>query len=94
MTKADLIDLVSKRVQVPKKSAEIIVSTVFKSLTDALDAGEKVELRGFGSFRIKIREARTAHNPKTGEKVMVPRKAVPYFRAGKLLKEAVNETKR
>jgi integration host factor subunit beta len=90
MTKADLIELVSKKSNLPKKPAEIIVNTIFKSITEALDAGEKVELRGFGSFRMKVREARTARNPKTGEKVHVDRKKVPHFRAGKELKESVN----
>jgi integration host factor subunit beta len=90
MTKADLIELVAKRADLPKKPAEIIVNTIFQSVTDALDKGEKVELRGFGSFRMKIREARTARNPKTGERVQVGQKKVPHFRAGKELREAVN----
>jgi integration host factor subunit beta len=90
MTKADLIELVSKKADLPKKPAEIIVNTIFQSVSEALERGEKVELRGFGSFRMKIREARTARNPKTGEKVQVDKKKVPTFRAGKELKEAVN----
>jgi len=90
MTKADLIELVAKHSNLPKKPAEIIVNTIFKSVTAALDNGDKVELRGFGSFRMKVREARTARNPKTGEKVMVQKKKIPHFRAGKELKEAVN----
>lgn len=90
MTKADLIELVAKRSNLPKKPAEIIVNTIFKAVIDALEKGEKVELRGFGSFRMKVREARIARNPKTGEKVQVARKKVPSFRAGKELKEAVN----
>ncbi len=90
MTKADLIELVAKRADLPKKPAEIIVNTIFQSVTEALDKGEKVELRGFGSFRMKIREARTARNPKTGERVQVGQKKVPHFRAGKELREAVN----
>lgn len=90
MTKADLIELVSKKADLPKKPAEIIVNTIFQSVSEALERGEKVELRGFGSFRMKIREARTARNPKTGEKVQVDKKKVPTFRAGKELKGAVN----
>jgi integration host factor subunit beta len=90
MTKVDLIELVAKRAGLPKKPAEIIVNTIFQSVTEALDKGEKVELRGFGSFRMKIREARTARNPKTGERVQVGQKKVPHFRAGKELREAVN----
>jgi integration host factor subunit beta len=90
MTKADLIELVAKRGNLPKKPAEIVVNTIFQSITKALDEGDKVELRGFGSFRMKIRQARTARNPKTGDKVQVKEKKVPHFRAGKELKEAVN----
>jgi len=91
MTKADLIELIAKRSDLPKKPAEIIVNTIFQSVTEALESGEKVELRGFGSFRMKVRDARTARNPKTGEKVQVEKKKVPTFRAGKELKEAVNK---
>ena len=67
-----------------------MINTRFKSLAEALDAGEKVELRGFGSFRLKVRNARNARNPKTGEKVNVGKKIVPAFRAGRALKSAVN----
>lgn len=90
MTKADLIEMISKRSELPKKHAEIVVNTIFKSIMDALEGGEKVELRGFGSFHMKVREARVARNPKTGEKVQVETKKVPHFRSGKELKEAVN----
>jgi integration host factor subunit beta len=90
MTKADLIEMISKRSDLPKKHAEIVVNTIFKSIMGALEGGEKVELRGFGSFHMKVREARVARNPKTGEKVQVETKKVPHFRSGKELKEAVN----
>ena len=90
MTKADLIELIAKKSNLPKKHAEIVVNTIFKSIMDALDSGEKVELRGFGSFHMKVRDARTARNPKTGEKVSVDAKKVPHFRSGKELREAVN----
>ena len=90
MTKADIIELVAKRSDLPKKQAEMVVNTVLVSVVEALDAGEKVELRGFGSFRMKVREARTARNPKTGEKVQVDQKKVPFFRAGKELRELIN----
>lgn len=90
MTKADLIEMISKRSDLPKKHAEIVVNTIFKSIMDALEGGEKVELRGFGSFHMKVREARVARNPKTGEKVQVATKKIPHFRSGKELKEAVN----
>ncbi|MEJ2367935.1 MAG: integration host factor subunit beta [Acidobacteriota bacterium] len=90
MTKADIIELVSKRSDLPKKQAELVVNTVIESVVDALDNGDKVELRGFGSFRMKVRKPRVARNPKTGEKVHVDEKHVPYFRAGKELKEKIN----
>jgi integration host factor subunit beta len=90
MTKADLITVLSRSSHLSKGVSEIIVETIFKSMSRALDAGEKIELRGFGSFRVKIREARTARNPKTGQKVHVGRRKVPSFRVGKELVEAIN----
>jgi integration host factor subunit beta len=90
MTKADLVEEVAKAVDVPKKDAERIVKTVFESVTNALHRGEKIELRGFGSFRLRERKARIGRNPKTGETVNVPSKKVPYFKAGKELKELIN----
>ncbi|MCI4398179.1 MAG: integration host factor subunit beta [Acidobacteria bacterium] len=91
MTKADIIEWVAQRSDIPKKQAEMVVNTVLLSIVEALDAGEKVELRGFGSFHMKKREARVARNPKTGEKVHVDEKKIPYFRAGKELKELINK---
>ncbi len=90
MKKADLVEEVANAVDVPKKSAEKIVKTVFQSITQALHRGEKIELRGFGSFRLRERKARIGRNPKTGETVNVPAKKVPYFKAGKELKELIN----
>jgi integration host factor subunit beta len=68
------------------------VDTVFKSIINALHRGDKIELRGFGSFRIRQRESRKGRNPKTGERVDVPAKKVPYFKPGKELKELINST--
>jgi integration host factor subunit beta len=90
MTKAELIEEVSRVSNLTKKHSEIIVDTVFKSVINALHRGEKIELRGFGSFRIRQRESRRGRNPKTGEKVDVPAKKVPYFKPGKELKELIN----
>ena len=73
-----------------KKDAEVIVQTVLDSIVDSLKAGEKVELRGFGSFRLRNRASRQGRNPKTGEKVFVPAKRVPYFKPGKELKALIN----
>ena len=90
MTKADLIDEVSKFSNLTKKETETIVNTIFDNITDALAKGDKVELRGFGSFRIRHRNSRKGRNPKTGSAVDVPEKRVPFFKVGKRLRELVN----
>jgi integration host factor subunit beta len=90
MTKAELVDGVAKNSGLSKKDAEVIVQTVLESIIESLRSGEKVELRGFGSFRLRDRAARQGRNPKTGEKVHVPAKKVPYFKPGKELKELIN----
>jgi integration host factor subunit beta len=91
MTKAELVDEVARVVQLTKKQAEMIVNIVFDSIVDSLRAGQKIELRGFGSFRLRSRKSRTGRNPKTGEKVEVPSKKIPYFKPGKELKELINK---
>ena len=91
MTKAELVDEVAKVVQLTKKQAETIVNIVFDSIVDSLRSGQKIELRGFGSFRLRNRKSRTGRNPKTGEKVEVPSKKIPYFKPGKELKELINK---
>ena len=90
LTKAELVEEVSRVTQLTKKQAEEIVNTVFSTIVDSLRAGRKIELRGFGSFRIRNRGARLGRNPKTGEKVEVPPKRIPYFKPGKELKELIN----
>ena len=90
MTKAELVEEVARTTELTKKHAEIIVNTVFDSIVDSLRTGEKIELRGFGSFRIRRRGSRLGRNPKTGDKVDVPPKKVPYFKPGKELKELIN----
>ena len=90
MTKAELVDQVARSTQLTKKHAEIMVNTVFESIVDSLQGGEKIELRGFGSFRIRQRGSRTGRNPKTGAKVEVPSKSIPYFKPGKELKQLLN----
>ena len=91
MTKAELVEEVSRVSDLTKKHSEVIVDTVFKSIVDALHRGEKIELRGFGSFRLRQREPRKGRNPKTGDKVDVPPKKVPYFKPGKELKDLINK---
>jgi integration host factor subunit beta len=90
MTKADLIDEISKISSLTKKETETIVNTIFDNITEALAKGDKVELRGFGSFRIRHRNSRKGRNPKTGTAVDVPQKRVPFFKVGKRLRELVN----
>ena len=90
MTKAELVEHVAQSTQLTKKHAELIVNTVFESIAQSLRAGEKIELRGFGSFRIRQRGPRIGRNPKTGDQVKVPPKRIPYFKPGKDLKELLN----
>ena len=91
-TKADLVEEVARATDLTKKQAETIVESVFDGIIASLRAGEKIELRGFGSFKLRQRGARVARNPKkSGVKVMVPPKRVPYFKAGKKLKELINQ---
>ena len=91
MTRAELVEHVTKISSLSKKHAEIVVNTVFDAIIEALRADEKIELRGFGSFRIRRRQSRVGRNPKTGERVDVPAKRIPYFKPGKELKELIND---
>jgi integration host factor subunit beta len=90
MTKAELIEEVSRVVEMSRKDSEVIVETIFDSIVRALRAGDKVEIRGFGSFRTRQRKARIGRNPKTGERVDVPAKRIPFFKPSKELKDLVN----
>jgi integration host factor subunit beta len=90
MTKADLIEDVSHTVEMSRKDSEIIVETIFESVVKSLRAGDKVEIRGFGSFRTRQRKPRIGRNPKTGVRVDVPAKKIPYFNPSKELKDLVN----
>jgi len=90
MTKADLIEEVSKLSSLTKKETELIVNTVFDNITDALAKGDKVELRGFGSFRIRHRNSRKGRNPKTGAGIDVPARKVPFFKMGRELRAILN----
>src|ERR1700752_926262 len=90
MTKADLIEEVSTLAEVTRKDGEFIVETIFDSIVKSLRAGDKIEIRGFGSFRTRQRKPRIGRNPKTGAKVEVPAKRVPYFKPSKELRDLVN----
>src|ERR1700729_3496673 len=96
MTKADLVDRVTSLGDLTRRDSEVIVDTLFDSVIHALKTGDKVEVRGFGSFRTRQRNSRTGRNPKTGAKVAVAAKRVPFFKPSKELRDLVNpnETKR
>jgi integration host factor subunit beta len=90
MTKADLVEEVIRATELPRKDSEVVVETVFESIIQALQTGDKIEIRGFGSFRTRERRGRTGRNPKTGAKVDVPAKKIPFFKPSKELKDFVN----
>jgi len=91
MTKSELIARLAERnPHLTQRDMERIVATIFEEITAALARGQRVELRGFGAFSIKTRDARTGRNPRTGESVHVDSKVVPYFKTGKELREKVN----
>ncbi|MBQ3033765.1 MAG: integration host factor subunit beta [Deferribacterales bacterium] len=90
MTKSELIEQISASYpDMTKKQIEFIINTVFISIKDALKKGDKVEIRGFGSFKIREKNSKVGRNPKTGSKVDVPEKKVPYFKPGKEIKEVL-----
>ena len=92
MTKAQIIEKISERVTtLTKRQAEIVVNTMFNCVRDSLQKGDKTEIRGFGSFRLRARRMKEGRNPKTGATVSVPAKKVPFFKAGKDLKDLLNK---
>lgn len=93
MTKSGLIEEVAKRTpHISKKDTEVVVNTIFDAMIESLRAGDRIEIRGFGSFQVKIREARDGRNPKTGEPVHISAKRTPFFKVGKELKEMVDSS--
>jgi integration host factor subunit beta len=90
MTKADLVEEVIRVAVLSKKDAENVVNTVFAQILEALKSDDKIELRGFGSFRVRRRRSRLGRNPKTGDRVDVPSKRIPYFKPGKELRDLIN----
>ena len=93
LTKADLIEEVLRISELPRKESETIVETIFDSIIESLQKGDKIEIRGFGSFRTRQRRGRIGRNPKTGAKVEVPPKKIPFFKPSKELKDFVNNSK-
>ena len=92
LTKADLIAEVEKITELKRSDSEIIVETIFENIIQALQKGDKIEIRGFGSFRTRDRRGRVGRNPKTGAKVEVPPKKIPFFKPSKELKDFVNNS--
>lgn len=90
MTKAELIEEVSRVTEMTRKESEVIVEAIFDSIIQALHNGDKIEIRGFGSFRTRQRQSRIGRNPKTGTRVEVPAKRIPFFKPSKELKDVVN----
>jgi integration host factor subunit beta len=90
MTKAELIEEVSRVVEMTRRESEVIVEAIFDSVVRSLRNGDKIEIRGFGSFRSRQRKERVGRNPKTGARVDVPAKRIPYFKPSKELKDLVN----
>ena len=89
MTRSELIQNIADRLKLPAAQAEIVVSTIFDSMTEALVAGERIEIRGFGSFEVCSYKAYEGRNPRTGQVVQVPPKKLPFFKVGKELRERV-----
>ncbi len=93
MTKSGLIEDVARQTpHISKKDTEVVVNTIFDSMIEALKEGDRIEIRGFGSFQVKVREAREGRNPKTGEPVHISAKRTPFFKVGKELKEMVDSS--
>ena len=91
MIRSELIQIIAdENPHLYQRDVERIVNTVFSEITEALAKGDRVELRGFGAFSVKLRDARIGRNPRTGEAVKVERKAVPFFKTGKLLRDRLN----
>ncbi len=90
MTKAELVEIISQQTGVSKKDTGVIVNLIMENIGQALVSGDKVELRGFGSFKVKTRRARLARNPRTGASVDVPAKRVPFFKSSNELKARIN----
>jgi len=92
MTKAELVDHVAATVQLPKHQLDAVLTQCLQGIMDALHAGDTVELRGFGRFRLRHRQPRQGRNPRTGDMLQIPAKAVPTFSAGKAFQEKVQTT--
>ena len=90
MNKSELVDVLAQRANLTQKKAEAVVNVIFDSMTEALRQGDRIEIRGFGSFVNKEYNAYTGRNPRTGESIQVAAKRLPFFKVGKELKEKVD----
>lgn len=91
MNKSDLVATIGQKLpNLSGKDVEVIINSIFDSMTDALSKDERIEIRGFGSFEVRVRKSRIGRNPKTGQSVNVSERKVPFFKVGKELKEKVN----
>lgn len=93
MTKSELIEAIAARGELTKARAEMVVNCVFDAMTDALQKGQGIEIRGFGSFTVRPYKPYDGRNPRTGQPVPVPAKRLPFFKVGKELKELVNDSR-
>ncbi len=93
MTKSELIDAIAGRGELTKARAELVVNTVFDAMIEALENGEGIEIRGFGSYTMRPYKPYSGRNPRTGQAVSVPAKRLPFFKVGKELKELVNQSR-
>jgi integration host factor subunit beta len=93
MTKSELIDFIASRSELTKSRAELVVNCVFDAMTEALERGEGIEIRGFGSFTVRPYKPYSGRNPRTGAPVKVPAKRLPFFKVGKELKDLVNKSR-
>lgn len=91
VTKSDLVERLAEHAKLPRGKAELVVNTIFDSMVDALREGERIEIRGFGSFEVRNYKAYEGRNPRTGEPVHVAPKALPFFKVGKELRERIND---
>ena len=90
MTKSELVETIARKANITKNRAEQVVNCVFDSMSSALERGEGIEIRGFGSFTVRNYKSYNGRNPRSGENVSVPEKRLPFFKVGKELKELVN----
>lgn len=91
MKKADLVEIVAQQRNLPRPQVEATIDSLIEALADGLGRGERIDLRGFGTFAVRASEERTGRNPRTGEPIRIPARRVPTFKAGKELRDRINQ---